>query len=220
MNKKQITVLAILIVVAIAFTLGLNAYNQKVDQQQALVAKGNLAAMERTDAPVFGASTAKVTIVEFLDPACETCKTFYPLVKALVRENPGRIKALIRYAPLHAGSDQVVRALEAARLQNLFWPALEALFNGQASWASHSDPNINNIWPLLQGAGVNVEQARKDMASEKIEQMLRRDMADLATLQIKQTPGFFVNGKPLPSFSYEALQRLVSDEMKLQYGKQ
>ena len=219
MNKKQITVVAILIVVAIAFTLGLNAYNQKVNQQQALVAQGNLAAMERSDAPVFGASTAKVTIVEFLDPACETCKTFYPLVKTLVKENPGRIKSVIRYAPLHPGSDQVVKALEAARLQNLFWPALEALFNGQASWASHSGPNINNIWPLLQGAGVNVEQARKDMTSEKIDQALRRDMGDLATLQISKTPTFFVNGKPMPTFSYEALQQLVSDEMKVQYGK-
>lgn len=219
MNKKQITVVAILIVVAIAFTLGLNAYNQKVNQQQARVAQSNLAALERSDVPVFGASTAKVTIVEFLDPACETCKAFYPLVKTLIKENPGRIKSVIRYAPLHAGSDQVVKALEAARLQNLFWPALEALFDGQASWASHSGPDINNIWPLLQGAGVNVEQARKDMSSEKIDQALRRDMADLATLQIKQTPEFFVNGKPLPSFSYEALQKLVSDEMKLQYGK-
>ena len=219
MNKKQITVVAILIVVAIAFTLGLNAYNQKVNQQQARVAQSNLAALERSDVPVFGASTAKVTIVEFLDPACETCKTFYPLVKTLIKENPGRIKSVIRYAPLHPGSDQVVKALDAARLQNLFWPALEALFDGQASWASHSGLDINNIWPLLQGAGVNVEQARKDMGSEKIDQALKRDMADLATLQIKQTPEFFVNGKPLPSFSYEALQKLVSDEMKLQYGK-
>ncbi|MEO5658831.1 MAG: thioredoxin domain-containing protein [Polaromonas sp.] len=220
MNKKQITVVAILIVAAIAVTLGLNAYNQKLNQQQTLKAQSNLAALERSDAPVFGAATAKVTIVEFFDPACETCKTFYPLVKTLIRDNPGRVKSVLRYAPLHPGSDQVVMALEAARLQNLFWPALEALFNGQGSWASHTAPNLNNIWPLLQAAGVNEEQARKDMASPKIEQNIARDVADMETLGVKQTPEFFVNGKPMPSFSAEALQQLVADELKLQYGKQ
>lgn len=220
MNKKQITVLSILIVVGIVFTLAFNAYNQKISQQQTAIAQSNLAALERADAPTFGASNAKVTIVEFFDPACETCKTFYPLVKALVRDHPGQVKTVLRYAPLHPGSDQVVKALEAARLQHLFWPALEALFNGQASWASHSNPNIDNIWPLLQAAGVNVDQARKDMASEQIEQMLGRDMNDLTTLEIKQTPEFFVNGKPMPSFSYEALKQLVAEELQVQYGKQ
>jgi protein-disulfide isomerase len=220
MNKKQITVLAILIVVGIAATLGLNAYKQKVNEQQAAAAQSNRAALERGDAPTFGASTAKVTIVEFFDPACETCKTFYPLVKELVRSHPGQVKSVLRYAPLHPGSDQVVKALEAARLQHLFWPALEALFNGQGSWASHTNPNIDNIWPLLQAAGVNVEQARKDMAGEQIAQTLRHDMSDLAMLEIKQTPEFFVNGKPMPSFSFEALQQLVTDELEVQYGKQ
>jgi protein-disulfide isomerase len=218
MNKKQITVLSILIVVAIFFTLGLNAYNQKVNQQQTLAAQSNLAALERSDAPAFGASNAKVIIVEFFDPACETCKAFHPLVKSLVKDNPGRVKSVLRYAPLHGGSDQVVKALEAARMQNLYWPALEAIFSGQSTWADHTNPDIDKIWPLLQSAGVDVDQARKDMQSEQIGKMLRRDMGDLATLQITKTPTFFVNGKPMPTFSYEALQRLVAEELRVQYG--
>lgn len=218
MNKKQITVVSILLVVATFFTLGLYAYKQRVNQQQTLAAQSNLRAVERSDAPTFGASNAKVTIVEFFDPACETCKAFYPLVKSLVKDNPGRVKSVLRYAPLHSGSDQVVKALEAARMQNLYWPALEALLSGQGTWADHANPDINKIWPLLQSAGVNVDQARKDMASEQIVQMLRRDIGDLVILQVTKTPTFFVNGKPLPTFSYESLQQLVAEEIRLQYG--
>ena len=44
----------------------------------------NRQALERDGAPVKGPQDAKVTIVEFFDPACETCADFYPLVKKLV----------------------------------------------------------------------------------------------------------------------------------------
>lgn len=218
MNKKQISILAILVVVALFFTFGLYAYNKRVNDEQTLAAQNNRSALERSDAPSFGASNAKVTIVEFFDPACETCKEFHPFVKALVKENPGRIRSVLRYAPLHNGSDQVVKALEAARLQNLYWPALEALLDGQGIWASHHNPDINQIWPLLRSAGVNIEQARQDMNSADIAAMVQRDIADLATFQVTKTPTFFVNGKPLPRFGYEPLKQLVSDEVKIQYG--
>ncbi|MGI9232054.1 MAG: thioredoxin domain-containing protein, partial [Woeseiaceae bacterium] len=39
------------------------------------------AALASQNAPSYGDPNAKVHIVEFLDPACETCAVFYPMVK-------------------------------------------------------------------------------------------------------------------------------------------
>ena len=53
--------------------------------------------------------------VEFLDPACETCRAFYPIVKDILKQYPNDVRLVIRYAPFHAGSDQVVKLLEAGK---------------------------------------------------------------------------------------------------------
>jgi protein-disulfide isomerase len=89
--------------------------------------EAELAALNRPHAAMVGNPQAKVTIVEFLDPACGTCREFYPLVKGILADNPGRIRLAIRLVGFHAGSDVAVRALEAAKRQDKFWPVLESL---------------------------------------------------------------------------------------------
>lgn len=91
-------------------------------------------ALVRPHSPSEGRIDARVVIVEFFDPACGTCRTFYPLVKQLMAEHPNRIRLVMRYAPFHKGSDKVVAILEAARRQGKFWPTLDALFETQAAW--------------------------------------------------------------------------------------
>ena len=97
----------------------------------------NSANLVRMHSPTLGNADASVVIVEFLDPACETCKAFYPVVKKMIADNPGRIRLVLRYAPFHKGSDKVVAMLEGARKPGKFWPALEALLATQADWAPH-----------------------------------------------------------------------------------
>ena len=85
----------------------------------------------RPHTPTLGPANAKVHVVEFLDPACEGCRAFYPVVKQLMSENPGRIRLWVRYVPIHKGSDFVVKALEAARAHGKFWEGLGLLFAKQ-----------------------------------------------------------------------------------------
>ncbi len=63
-------------------------------------------------------------VVEFFDPACETCAAFKPRVKEFMVANPDRIRLVLRYPDFHNGSDQVVAVLEATRKQGEFWAAL------------------------------------------------------------------------------------------------
>ena len=50
-----------------------------------------------------------------------------------------------------------------------------------------------------------------------ITKIIQQDLADAKTLNVRKTPGFFVNGKPLPSFGYKQLQELVESEINAYY---
>lgn len=169
----------------------------------------NQAALIRMHSPTLGPSDAPVVIVEFLDPACETCRAFYPMVKQLMAANPDKIRLVLRYAPFHKGSDKVVAVLEAARRQGKFWPALEAILENQSDWTQNHVAHSERVWKHLGGIGLNMEQMASDMASPAIASVIKQDLADVQTLNVSQTPEFFVNGKPLPSFGFEQLKKLV-----------
>lgn len=91
---------------------------------------------------MIGPVNAPVTIVEFFDPSCEACRAFHPVVKKIMGSFPQEVRLVLRYTPLHEGSDEAVRILEAARLQNKFEPVLETLLGSQQDWAIHGDPEL------------------------------------------------------------------------------
>ncbi|WP_412179343.1 DsbA family protein [Variovorax paradoxus] len=72
--------------------------------------------------------------------ACETCRAFYPIVKDIVDRRPGKVQLVVRYTLFHAGADTAVKVLEAARLEDLFWPVNRALLNAQRTWGADHDP--------------------------------------------------------------------------------
>ena len=210
MKRKTLFIIA-LVGLLFAFAVGTLLYTSQKESPSAQLADANRSALVRMHSPALGNADAPVVIVEFLDPACETCRTFYPLVKQMMAANPGRIRLVLRHAPFHNGSDKVVAVLEAARKQGKFWPALEALLGAQADWAPHHTAQVELVWKHLEGLGLNLEKVRADMAAPEIANLIAQDLADARTLSVTKTPGFFVNGKPLPSFGYEPLKKLVDD---------
>ncbi len=198
-----------------ALVIGTLAYqSQKADAAQ-VVARETL--LSRAYAPTAGPAEAKVHIVEFLDPACDTCRSFYPFVKRMAAANPGKIRVSIRYAPFHNNSDYVVKVLEATRKQGKYWESLEALLIAQQNWAPNHSPQPDLVWVQLAGLGLDLDRARQDMNSPEIAQVVQQDIADAKALKVTQTPEFFVNGKPMPSFGYEQLTALVNDAVAKAY---
>src|SRR3989304_7939729 len=139
--KKQNIVLISAICMVIVFLLGSYFYKNQQLKKLGFMAGENASTFVREHSLTLGSDDAKVYIVEFFDPACETCRAFYPLVKNLMAANQGKIKLVVRYAPFHAGSDYFVKILEAARKQGKYWETLEVMFNYQHIWASHHSPN-------------------------------------------------------------------------------
>ena len=218
MKKKTLFVVAA-VVLLLVFVLGTLVYNSKRSDLPAQLAEGNRQHLVRMHSPALGKADAPVVIVEFIDPACETCAAFYPLVKQMMAANRDRIRLVLRYAPFHKGSDKVVAILEAARKQGKFWPVLEALLATQADWASQHTVQVALVWRHLEGLGLDLEQLRADMAAPEIAAVIAQDLEDARALKVTMTPEYFVNGRPLPSFGYEQLKKLVDDALRESAGK-
>lgn len=212
MNKKWLVVATVAAVV-LAFVGGALVFKDRSAQEVKQAAQNNNEALVRAHAPVFGNPAAKVTIVEFFDPSCETCRAFYPVVKRIVNASFGQVRLVVRYAPLHKGSDTAIQILEAARLQGKYWEALESALADQPRWAAHHNPQPDLIWELIGKLGLDVAKARSDAASPAIAHALRQDIADMQALKVNQTPGFFVNGTPLRDFGEAQLKALVDQEI-------
>jgi protein-disulfide isomerase len=210
MKRKTLFITATVALMA-AFVIGTLVYQtRKADAAQTLARETLLA---RAYAPTSGPADAKVHIVEFLDPACDTCRSFYPFVKRMMAANPGRIRVSVRYAPFHNNSDYVVKVLEATRKQGKYWESLEALLAAQATWAPNHSPQPDLVWASLGGLGLDLERVRQDMYASDIAQIVQQDIADAKALKVTQTPEFFVNGKRMPSFGYEQLTALVNNAL-------
>lgn len=212
MNKK-ILFFSVLGTLFLAFIAAVWWYSAQQEKAAAERAAAHQLALIREHAPTLGPANAPVVIVEFLDPACETCRAFYPLVKQMMAAHPGKIRLVVRYAPFHNGSDKVVAVLEAARRQGKFWPALEALFASQEAWAPHHTPQVGLVWKHLEGLSLNMEQLALEATDPEIAKVIDQDLADTRVLGVSKTPEFFVNGKPLPSFGAQQLKTLVEEAL-------
>ena len=168
----------------------------------------------RSYSPIIGPEEAPVTIVEFFDPACEACRAFHPIVKDILAEHDGDVRVVLRYTPFHGeASEQAIRVLEAARMQGVFEPVLEALLEFQPRWASHGAPAPGLILAIAEQAGLNADNAQTQMMAPQTVGVLNQDRADVEAVGVRQTPTFFVNGKPLDPFGADELRALVAAEV-------
>ena len=171
-------------------------------------------ALIRSYSPILGPEEAPVTIVEFFDPACEACRAFHPIVKDILAEYDGAVRVVLRYTPFHGeGSEQAIRVLEAARMQGIFEPVLEALLEYQPRWASHGAPDPGRIIGIAEQAGLDAEAAKAQMMAPQTVGVLNQDRADVDAVGVRGTPTFFVNGKPLDPFGADELRALVAAEV-------
>jgi protein-disulfide isomerase len=212
MKQRNIFIAAAALLI-LAFAGGAFLYQKQQTEAAAQLAQQNMAALVRADAPSFGDVNAPVHIVEFFDPACGTCREFYPMVKALMAEHPGKIRLSLRYTPFHPGSDAVVKFLEASRKQGKFEATLETLFARQDVWVQNHTAYPQLIGPLLAPLGLDLVQLQNDASAPEVARVIERDLLDAKALNVTMTPEYFVNGKPLPQFGFAELRQLVNDAL-------
>lgn len=209
MNRRLLVIL-IAALAGLAFLAAAIVYTQS--GKQPAVATTQINTLERFNSPVIGPQSAPVTIVEFIDPACEACKAFHPIVKQIMARYPDKVRLVVRYAAFHDGSDEAVRIVEAGRKQGLFLPVLEALYAAQPQWASHGAPDLDIAWQAAAQTGLDLAKARIDAQAD--DATLNQEMQDVEALGVNQTPTFYVNGRELTDFGPQQLADLVAEEVE------
>jgi len=217
-EARNLGIIAILVVATAA--AGMWMYNRTQTERREAAALDNT--LVRPDSPTLGPANAPVTIVEFLDPECEACAAFSPVVKRIMQENPGKIRLVVRYMSFHPNSLLAAAYNEAAGEQGKYWEMQELLFQRQHEWADlHGQPAAFERPPArasfdhyASSLQLDMGKLRDSVTETRHRDKVVRDMRDGQNLGVTKTPTFFVNGKMLMRFSEADLRALIAEEMK------
>jgi protein-disulfide isomerase len=214
MNRRSLIVSVVAVAVAVFAAAAWFTTRPASVAATATVSPEQAQALLRPYSPILGPEDAPVTIVEFFDPACEACRAFYPVIKDIMEEHGDAVRVAIRYTPFHGEvSEEAIRVLEAARMQDVYEPVMETLLRDQAQWASHGVPAPGRILQIAETAGLDADAARAQMRAPDVVAIMNQDRADVETMGVRQTPTFFVNGRPLDPFGRDELRALVAEEV-------
>lgn len=221
-NKSFLGALGILAVFAVGFlflkqnapaTSANNAATSSAAAPQARMVPFTEQELIKSHSPVKGAFSAKVTLVEFLDPECEACAATYPMVKKLMAEFDKDLKIVVRYMPFHQNSKYVANILEGARAQGKYWEALDLLFATQGKWADHHAPKPELIPELMKPLNLKMDSILADAKAGKYDAQIMQDLDDGKAVGVRGTPTFFVNGVMVDELSYEALRSAIQSKL-------
>ena len=201
-----------------------NLQNQRVTSNTSSNAGNtNSEALIRPDSPSMGPADAKVTIVEFLDPECESCRAMAPIVKKLMKDYEGKVRLVVRYMPLHKNSLVAASWTEAAGEQGKYWQMQELIFQRQPEWGTKHDidpdssaqPDAKKQFEkYAMELGLDVEKMLKAIEDHRFTSKITRDQADGQSLGVRSTPTFFVNGRKLMRLGEAELKALIDEELK------
>lgn len=212
MKNKSIVIVSILALAAL-FIGAVSFYKSNESASLNNLSKDG-APFVRAHAATFGDNKKNITVVEFIDPECEACAYFSPVVDALYKDYYEDIRIVVRYLDNHKNSKYAVKILESARLQNKYKEVLDVIFKTQGKWAKHGNEKPQLLWEDLKSVeGLDVAKLRKDFDTIDVNEMLKLDREDAQTLKVRGTPSFFVNGKKLEKLSGQGLFDLVEAEL-------
>jgi len=140
--RKEIKILVLIgVAVVIAAMIGARYYRESLQSERKSTAANS--PLVRPDSPSLGLADAPVTLVEFLDPECESCRAFYPTVKRILKDYDGKVRLVVRYMTFHQNSALAATFTEAAGEQGKYWEMQETLFRRQPEWGErHGEPDL------------------------------------------------------------------------------
>lgn len=206
MKKEVKILLALSSAIALATIFGLRAYKTSSGGSSERSVRSELV---REDSPTLGSRDSSVTIVEFLDPECESCKAFFPVMKDVLKKYEGKVYFVVRYMAFHKSSQMAVAATEAAGLQGKYWQMQEYLFSTTDEWSHQPTPNRAYFIKYAVELGLDLTSFERDLDDNRWITKVNRDMADGQTLGVRGTPTIFINGVRLESLNQASLESAI-----------
>lgn len=204
-----------LLLLVFLFFGGVAIYNYKYGPDSSV----NLQAVEESllvkpHSFIKGFASAKITLVEFFDPECESCRAMHWVTKRIEKEYGNQIRTVHRYLPLHSNSRLAAMALEEARAQGKYEEALDVLFEKQPIWGSHSAPRPELITDYLTEIGIDRSRLSQELLFQNHKWKIDLDERDAQRIGVQKTPTFFVNGRMLRGIGYELIKESIDFALK------
>ena len=109
---------------------------------------------------------------------------------------------------MHAKAPAAHAAAEAAYQQGKFWEMHDKIFAGQREMSEA------NYLKYAGEIGLDVEQFKKDLTSEKVKKRIDGDKQVASSLGVTGTPAFFINGRYLSGAQpFESFQAIIDEEL-------
>ncbi len=173
--------------------------------------------VENGSLPVKGDPNAPVTIVEFSDFECPFCGQFYnDSYDQIVAEyiDTGKAKLYYRHLPLdfHPQARPAALASECANEQNKFWEYHDKLFESQAQFSAAT---TDTFVTWATEIGINGDQFRTCLETEKYAANVDKDATDAAAAQASGTPTFYINGQQLiGAMPFASFKAIIDQELE------
>lgn len=156
-------------------------------------------ANEVTTDPTIGPDTAPVTLREYSDFQCPSCKTASPIVKNIIEEYGEKVQFVYNDYPLvsiHEYATDAAISAQCAFDQDEFFLYHDVLFDRQQSWAQSAsvDEARTAFRSYAQEIGLDMEAYDSCIANPDIAKRVSEDVAEGEELKVTGTPSFFVNG--------------------------
>ncbi len=220
MKKETILLGIIALLVIIAAVIGANYYRSSIQSERKPMTTAN-ASLIREDSPTLGNADAKITIVEFYDPECESCRSFHPTIKKILKDYDGKTRLVARIMPLHPNSILAATFIEVAGENGKYWLAQEFLFQKQSEWgtkhgpATTPQPDVKALFEkYAMEFGLDLEKFNAAVKENKFVAKFERDKKDGQANGVRQTPTIFVNGRQLARLGESDLKALIEEELK------
>jgi protein-disulfide isomerase len=167
------------------------------------------------DNPVFGNPNGDISIVEWFDFNCPYCRKIEPEMRQVVQDD-GKVRLVLKDWPI-LGPVSVVaaRMALACKYQNKYDKAHDAMIGVSSKL---TEPRI---YELLAGAGIDVDRAKADLATnaKAIDGMLARNNAAAEGLGFRGTPSFIVGKFRVPGvLTMDQFGQVIADARKAKAG--
>jgi protein-disulfide isomerase len=158
---------------------------------------------------LLGSEHARVTLIEYGDFECPSCKVAATTPKLLLERYPNKIRFIFRHFPLldaHPHAFIAAEVAEAAAAQGKFWSMHDVLFQNQAHL---KDKDLHRY---ATDIGMDMARYTAEMDDHIYLQKVREHMEGGRRSHIRATPTFFLDGAVQDiSFGMKALHDAVAN---------
>jgi protein-disulfide isomerase len=173
--------------------------------------------------PSFGPADAPVTIVEFGDFECPSCRAEAPQLRELIPQLfPNKVRIVFKDYPLESIHPWARAAAIAGRCvfrqdSKAFWKFYDWDYNNQ------DDATVENLKSRVlawaAGNGLNAAQLESCIDSKATDAEITRNIDDGKAAGVHGTPTLFVNGLRAESVRMPALQQMIEKELAARNAK-